>query len=452
VASDAPDLLDLAREALSSATGDEMAEAYAAESTRTDVEARRGEIDSLERSSSRGVGVRVIVDGRLGYAWAADPDRDEAASLLATARESAALADPDEANVLPQGGAAEPVPGLFRADQEALEPEPKVRLALDLERAAVSAHPDVRKVEEVHYGDAVSRAAIASTAGVAAEYGRTDCWCVVSALAERGGETQSGFAFRVAREVDELEWEACAIEAATRGARLLGGRKPATERLPVILDPWAAASFVGVLARALSAEEVQKGRSLLAGQIGNPVASEAVTLVDDGRLPEGPAAAPFDGEGVPTSRTPVIEAGVLRSFLHNSTTARREGTASTGNASRAGYRSVPGVAPTNLFLEPGPDEPQAILARAGRAVYVQDVSGVHSGANPVSGEFSVGATGLRVEGGELGEPLREITIASTLPDVLRAVGAVGSDLRFFPGGGAIGTATVLVGEMTVAGT
>jgi PmbA protein len=220
----------------------------------------------------------------------------------------------------------------------------------------------------------------------------------------------------------------------------------------VVLDPWAAASFLGVLSQALSAEEVQKGRSLLAGLVGQEVGSDVLTLVDDGRLADGPAAAPFDDEGVPTGRTPLVEGGTLKGFLHNSTTARRARTESTGNASRPGYRGTPGVSPTNLFVEPGEGSPEALLARAGRAVYVQDVSGVHSGANAISGEFSVGATGLRVEGGELGEPLREMTIASTLPEVLRSVQAVGSDLRFFPAGGAVGTPTILVGEMTVAGT
>ncbi|MDQ4006287.1 MAG: metallopeptidase TldD-related protein, partial [Actinomycetota bacterium] len=141
-----------------------------------------------------------------------------------------------------------------------------------------------------------------------------------------------------------------------------------------------------------------------------------------------------------------------RGFLHNARTALRDGTRSTGNASRPSYRGLPGVAPTNLFVEPGGDSLDALLERAGRGVYVQEVSGVHSGANPVSGEFSVGATGLRIDGAGLGEPLREMTIASTLPEVLRAIEAVGSELRFFPGGGAIGTPPLLIGEMTVAGT
>lgn len=446
------DLADLCRSALVPAEDGEQAEAYAGESRKTEVKARRGEVESLSASETRGIGVRVIRNGRLGYAWAADPDPEEAAELLRAARESARHTSADEHNVLPEPSPAEPISGLFRRDQSSVGPERKVALATDLERAAISADPEVRKVEETIYGDAVSRVAIASTTGVAAEYARTDCWCVVIALAERDRETQTGFSFRVARELDELDWEEVAREAAHRGARLLGASKPGTERVPVILDPWAAASFLGVLAGILSAEEVQKGRSLLAGMVGQEVASDRFTLVDDGRIPDGPATAPFDDEGVPTGRTPVIEAGTMRGFLHNTQTAHRDGASSTGNASRAGYRGVPGVAPTNLLVEPGDREAEALVEEAGRGVYVQDVSGVHSGANPVSGEFSVGATGLRVEGGTLGEPLREMTIASTLPEVLRGVQAVGSDLRFFPGGGAIGTPTILVGEMTVAGT
>lgn len=446
------DLMDLCRAALAGASDAEEAEAFAEETRSARVEARGGEVESLSASETRGVGVRLLVEGRLGYAWAADPSEDEAAALLEAARENARQASPDEANVLPDAAPAEDVPGLFRDDMAGLDPERKVQLALDLERAATSSDQAVRKVEEVSYGDAVSRLALASTRGVSAEYARTDCWCAVSALAERDGETQSGFAFRVAREMDDLAWEEAAAEGALRGARLLGAVKPGTERLPVVLDPWAASAFLGVVARTLSAEEAQKGRSMLAGRIGEPVAADTVTLVDDGRLADGPSSAPVDDEGVPCGRTELIGAGTLRAFLHNTQTAHREGASSTGNASRGSYRGVPTVSPTNLYLEPGSIDPEALMTTAGRAVYVQDVTGVHSGANPVSGEFSVGATGLRVEGGSLGEPLREMTIASTLLDVLGGVRALGSDLRFFPGGASIGSPTLLVGEMTVGGT
>jgi PmbA protein len=445
------DLLDLCRAALAGARHGEQAEAYAEQTRQTMVRARDREVDSFSSSESRGVGVRLVLDGRMGYAWAADPEPEEAAGLLEAARENAAFATPDEANGLPAAGEAEPLPGLFREAQASLGPERKVSLALDLERVATETSPSVRRVEEAIYGDAVSRVAVASSAGLSAESAGTDCWCMVVALAERDAETQTGHAFRVAREIDELDWAEAAREAAERGERMLGAKKPATERLPVILDPWAASSFLGVLAGSLSAEEVQKGRSLLADRVGEEVGSSLLSLVDDGRLTDGPASSPFDDEGVPTTRTVLVERGVLRGFLHNTETARREGTASTGNARRSSYRGVPGISPSNLLVEAGSVSPEELLTLAGRAVYVQDVSGVHSGANPVSGEFSVGATGLRVEDGRIGEPLREMTVASTLLDMLTAVTAVGSDLRFFPGEGAIGTPTLLVGEMTIAG-
>jgi PmbA protein len=442
-----PDLTDLCKRAVAGAV-DADVEAYALESRRTQVRARQGEVESLTVSESRGVGIRAIVEGRVGYGYGADPGESEVDALVAGAVESAGFAEPDPANVLPSVISPEPLPGLYRESQASAGTDPKVRLALDLERVAISTHRAVRKVESASFGDAVSRVVIASTRGGPVEYARTDCWASASALAEANGETQTGFAFRVAREAGELEWEDAAREAAERAARLLGGVKPATERVPVVLDPVAAAAFLGVLVGTLSAESVQKGRSPLAGLTGQDVATRLVTLIDDGRLPDGPAAAPFDDEGVGTRRTPLIQAGVLKGYLHNTYTAAKGGARSTGNAGRPGYRGVPVVSPTNLFLEAGASSWEEILGEAGRAVYVQEVSGLHSGANPVSGEFSVGAVGLRVDGGELAEPLREMTIASTLLQVLQAIAAVGSDLRFV---GGIGAPPVLVGEMTVGG-
>jgi PmbA protein len=267
-------------------------------------------------------------------------------------------------------------------------------------------------------------------------------------LAEGEDETQTGFSFRVGRRLAELDWQDVAREGVERAARMLGATKPQTARVPVVLDPFAGSSFLGVLAGALSAEAVQKQRSLFAELVGTQVGAEIVTLVDDGRLLEGPAAAPFDDEGVPTGRTELIGSGVLNGFLHNTYTARRGGTVSTGNASRGGYRTTPGVGTSNFFIDAGSSSFEEILRAAEGGVLIQDVSGVHSGANPISGEFSVGATGLRISGGGLGEPLREMTIASTIPEMLRSVAAVGSDLRFFS---SVGVPSVLIGEMTVAG-
>jgi len=447
-----PSLADLCARAVRAARTGEGVEAYAGGGRHVDVRVRAGRVESLTSAETRGVGVRTVIDGRVGYAYAADPSLDEVDALVDAARQSAAFAEPDEFNVLPAIEQAEPLSGLYRETQELVPAERKVSTALEFERAAVSAHPDVRKVRSASIADAVSRVAIASTSGGPVAYERTDCWASVSAIAERDGEMQMGFEFALARELDDLEWEPAARGAAERAARLLGGEQPKSERLPVVLDPGAATAFLSVLAGALSGEAVLKGRSPLASMVGQSVGSPALTLIDDGRLPGGTGSAPFDDEGVKTGRTLLVEAGVLRGFLHNTYTGARSGRPSTGNAGRSDHRSVPGVSPSNLSFEPGTLSAEEILRQAGRAVYVQDVTGLHSGASSITGEFSVGATGLVVEGGALGRPLREMTVASTLLEVLSGVREVGSDLRFFPMGGSIGAPTILVGEMTIAGT
>jgi PmbA protein len=442
-----PDLGDLCRVAVGAAESGEAVEAYAEESRRTEASALRGEVEGLEFSESRGVGVRVIREARLGYAWAADPDADEVRDIVRRARENSALAAADEHNVLPQRASWTPIPALFRDASAAVPPEEKTRLALELEARAVSRDPRVTKIDEAQVGDAVSRVAIASTTGVEAEYRRTDAWCLAVTLAVEGDETQTGFSYRIARGLDELEWEAVADEAVERGARILGAAKPTTARVPVVLDQFAAMSFLGVLAAGLSADAVQKGRSLFANLVGEQIGSDLFTLVDDGTNVEGPGAAPFDDEGVPSGRTELFTKGTLNGFLHNAYTAHKGDTTSTGNGKR-GYRAAPGVGTSNFYLDAGGTSRDELLRLAEGGVLIQDVSGVHSGANPISGEFSVGATGLRIAGGALGEPLREMTIASTLPEMLEAITGVGDDLRFFS---SVGTPSVLIGEMTLAG-
>jgi PmbA protein len=242
-----------------------------------------------------------------------------------------------------------------------------------------------------------------------------------------------------------------AREAADRAVRMLGAAQPPTRTVPVVFDRMVAPSLLGVLLAGLSAEEVQKRRSLFADRLGQQVGAAGLRLVDDGRLVDGPGAAPFDGEGVPTRRTVLIDDGVLQCFLHNTATAARDDgdASSTGNARRGSFKSTPGVSAHNLFLEPGELDQAGLLARAGEGLLVQDVSGVHSGANPITGDFSVGVSGLWFRDGQLAEPVREATVAAHLLDILKGIDAVGSDLRFTTG--SIGGSSLLIGEMTVAG-
>ena len=445
-----PDLGDLVRAAVEAAGSDEAVEAYAEESRQTEASALRGEVEGLQFAESRGVGVRLIREGQLGYAYAADPSLDEVRAAVGRARENASLTEPDGFNILPHAETAAAIPELFRKDSADVPTADKVQMALDLEQGLVSTDPRVAKVDLAQVGDAVSRVAIASTSGVDAEYARTDAWVVAVTLAVEGDETQTGFSYRIARALDELGVEAVADEAIERSVRMLGASKPQTAKVPIVLDQFAAEEFLGVLASALNAENVLKGRSLFAEMVGQQVGSELFTLVDDGTILDGPGAAPFDGEGVPSGRTELFTAGTLNGFLHDTYTAARMGNGqrSTGNAKRGSYKGSPGVGTSNFYLDNGSTPFDELLRQADGGVLIAEVTGVHSGANPISGEFSVGATGLRIEGGTLGEPLREMTIASTLPEMLAGITGLGDDLRFFS---SVGTPSVLIGEMTLAG-
>ena len=233
---------------------------------------------------------------------------------------------------------------------------------------------------------------------------------------------------------------------------MIGAGKPASRACPVVLDPTVAASFVALIGRGLAASAVQRGRSPFAERLGEEVAAAVLTLHDDGLDPQGFASAPFDAEGVPRRRTSLIEGRTLRSFLYDTYTARRGAAVSTGNASRAGYRSRPSVSASNLIVAPGELDPEALLREAGDGVLVTDVAGLHSGVNPVSGVFSVGASGRAIRGGEPAEPLREFTIAGDLVSMLSAVSAVGRDSRWVPFGGSVRAPSLLISEMTVAGS
>jgi PmbA protein len=393
------------------AAGGEGVEAYAELTTETSVTAFQGEVERLTSASSSGVGVRVVSDGRLGYAYTADLSDAGLRECLAEARANLEVSGEDPGNVLPDAAAYEALDGLFDSRQTTVDPERKVALALDLEARTRAADPKVTQVESARYGDVVGEAA---------------------------------------RALEDLDPGPVAREAADRAVRMLGAVQPPTRAVPVVFDRMVAPSLLGVLLAGLSAEEVQKRRSLFADRLGQQVGAAGLHLVDDGRLVAGPGAAPFDGEGVPTGRTVLIDDGVLACFLHNTATAARDGGArSTGNAARASFKSTPGVSAHNLFLEPGELDQAGLLARAGEGLLVQDVSGVHSGANPITGDFSVGVSGLWFRDGQLAEPVREATVAAHLLDILKGIDAVGSDLRFTTG--SIGGSSLLVGEMTVAG-
>jgi PmbA protein len=453
-------LLALVRKIAGEAKPGEQVEAYAARSQGVEVKVFGGEVESLASENAEGVGVRVVVGGRQGFAWAGSLDPDVVAETLVEARDNAGFGSPDEFLGLPgpdeavEPGADRPSDRNARLDlwREGLLSTPaddKVALALELERAVMAADSRIRGVRTVSYGDGAGQMALCNSLGVEATSRRTVCSLSALTLAGEGVGTRTGYGFSIGREPAELDVAAAAAMAAERAVRLLGATQPESRRLPVVFDPLVASSILAVISGALNGESVLKGRSMFATRLGEAVAAPYLSIVDDPTDAAAFGAAGYDSEGVPTRPVRLIENGTLSRFLHNVQTGRRSGSGTTGSAVRSGYRSTPGVGPRALHFEPGPASPEELLRRADGGLFVQSITGLNSGASPVTGDFSVGADGLIIRDGALGEPVREVTVASTFQRMLLDL-EVGNDLQWLAGGAA--GITILVPEMTMSGS
>jgi PmbA protein len=443
------ELLDLAAKVVAEGRGGEQVEAFVASATSTSVRVHAGEVESLTGATTAGIGVRVVRGGRQGFAYAGTLDPTVIAEVLAEARDNAAFAEPEEWVGLAEPDGVEPADiDLWRDGLAAMPTDRKVELALDLERAVRARDPRIVGVRVARWGDGSGVGAVVTSTGIAVAGRSTGCNLSVQALATDGEETTTGYGVSIGREPADVDLDAAADEAADRTTRLLGAVQPASGVVTLVLEPRMAATLLGVVAGTLDGESVLKGRSPFADRVGEAMASPLVTLVDDPTDPRSLGADRHDGEGLATRRVPLVTGGVLQGFLHNSVTARRAGVASTGSAVRS-YRSTPGVGPQALAIAPGSGSLDDLVAAVDHGVLVQSMSGLHSGVNPVSGDFSVGVEGLMIRGGARAEPIREATVASTLQRLLLDVSAVGGELEWTPGGS--GAAALVIPGVTLSG-
>jgi PmbA protein len=416
-------LLGLAERVAGWARTGEDIEVYVARGDETEIRAYAGEVESLTSATSAGIGIRVVVDHRLGFAWAGSLEASVLEETLAEARDNATFATPDEHVQLavPDGVAAVPV-DLWDEGLASVPTTRKVELALALEAQARAADPRIRQVDHADYGDGSVEMALVSTTGIRASSRKTSGFLSVGVIAGDGDASQTGGGFSVDRGFEGLDPDKATADAVLRAVRLLGAVKG-----------------------------VAKGRSFFAGRIGELVGDTTLTLVDDPTDPRAYAAATYDAEGLACRRNVLIDAGVLRAFLYDTVSASRAGVSSTGSAVRGGFSGTPGPGCRALTLAPGPEgfDEEAVLAAVGEGLFVQSMTGVHSGVNPISGDFSVGAEGLMIRDGKLAEPVREITVASTLQRMLQSLVAVGADVEWLPGIAA--GQTLAVGDMQISG-
>lgn len=426
-----------------------------AESTRErEVRVHAGEVESLTQATGHGIGVRAWIGARTGYAYGTDLSDEGIRQLGAGAAELAGLADEDEhAGPADPGGDPATVEGLRDPEISAWSAERVVELAKAVERGALDEDDRVSSVEQAVYVDVDGRVALAtSLRDEPLGYEASSCYAYTQAMAGAADDRQTGLGFGVGRSPASLDPEVIGREAGAEAVSMLGSSKPASRSCPAVLADTVAASFAGFVGGALCADSIQRGRSPFAGRLGQELASTALVLTDDGLDPDGLSSAPFDGEGTPCRRTPLIEGGRLLAYLHDTYTARREGASPTGNAFRSSYRSAPSVSTSNLVVKPGAGTLEELVAEAEAGVFVTDVAGLHSGVNPVTGQFSVGASGRLIKGGELAEPVREFTIAGDLVELLASIRSCGGHSRWIPFGGSVKTPPLLVAELAIGGT
>lgn len=423
-------------------------EIFVSQSRDLSIEAKQGKVDAFRAAEPFGVAVRLQAGHGLGFSFSTSMETPALAMMIDGALVAARTQtqDPDYTLAAPAGSYPE-LPWLYDPELPAVDEELKVVCALELERLALAADPRVKRVRKCSYGESVYSTFIRNSLGLEKGYRGSYVTCSVSAVAEDGGDAQSGWDFAFSPSFSGVDIEAVARGAGRKATSLLGARTIPGMRCQVVLDNRVACALVEVLAPSFLGENVRKGKSLFLGKEGEQVFSELVTLRDDGLLHNGMGTAPCDGEGVPQQETALVTSGVLQGFLYDSYWGKKAGLSSTGNAQRGGAKMPPKSGAHNLLIQPGEGRLEDLVAGVGRGVLITEVMGMHT-ANAISGDFSVGASGFYLERGEILYPVKGLALAGNLLQLFRGVDLVGEDLRFF---GTAGSPSLRIGELEVSG-
>lgn len=411
------------------------------------IEISGGQVETLKEAEQMGLGVRVFNRRRMGFAYSTDLSPTAIEEVVGNAVSISTYTAADEFNQFPDGKQIYPAMTTYDAGLAAKSLEDKIELARAVERVARAHDSRIKLVERAGYEETDFSSLIMNSGGLYA-YGKGNhCGLHISLVAREEEDSQNGFAFLFHKKIACLDPRQVGEEAAMRAVRSLKGRTISSAQMPCLMEPYVVTRFMNLLAVSIQADAVQKGKSRLADRVGQKVAASSMNLVDDATYEDGMASFPFDGEGVPAQRNTVIAEGSLQEFLYDNYTALKAGRKSSGNAVRGSFRSLPGVGTTNFMLSAGSVRPEDMMADIGSGFYITEVMGMHT-ANPISGDFSVGAAGIMIEHGQLTFPVRGVTIAGNLWQLLQEVETVGSDLRFFGGKAA---ATVRLKSISIAG-
>ncbi len=406
--------------------GADAAEVYIQTGRNLSIRILNSEIDTIQESSSSGVGFRVIVDGKLGFSHSNDFNRRSLDETIKRAIAFAKLTTPEEHNVLPSDPGITEVEGLYDPEITEVPMERRIEMAKELEAIALR-HPRVSMSSGAGFGEGEGEIFIANSHGISKSFKRSSCSLSVSVVSEKGqqrntgGESCSRRFFADLLPVDEI-----AATASRRAYELIDPVMVRTQRASVIFDPRVASSLLGGVIRALNGQTVLQGASFLGDSMGEKFASANLTIHDDGTVAKGLSSRPFDGEGFPTGRNTLVENGVVKSFIYNSSAAKRAGTESTGNASRGGFTSLPGIGTHNVWVEPGSYSRNEIIAATERGLLLTGATG--QGIDTVSGNYSAGASGFWIENGNIVHPVMGLTIAGSADAILNGIDMMGNDI------------------------
>lgn len=446
------DLRDLAQDIVRRvmAAGATAAECVVREGDEFSTLVRLGQVETLKEAGSKAIGVRVFYGKRAASTYSSDFSREGLERMVKSALELARITSEDPFGGIPEAEQLGSLAGdldLYHADVYSLPGDARIDYARRAEKAALDYDPRIRNSEGGSFDAATGHKVLANSHGFVGEYRRSYCSVAAVPIAQSDhGAMQRDYWFSVARTLKKLEpAEQVGRIAAERALRRLGARKVKTAQVPVVFDPLVATSMLDHLFEGVNGDSVYRGASFLAGKLGQKVAADNLTVIDDGAMPGGFGTSPFDGEGVPSRRTVVIDNGVLKSYLLNTYTARKLGLATTGNAAR-GLAGTPGISPGNYYLQPGERSPQDLIGDVKEGLYVTEFLG--HGVNLVTGDYSRGASGLWISRGEFVFPVEEITVAGNLKEIFFNISEVANDLEFR---GAVACPTIRIDGMTVAG-
>jgi PmbA protein len=409
---------------------------------------KEGNLDYFRSSIEIGLALRVLKQGRLGFAYLFGPTPDGLHGLADKAVDSATQTDADP-NYAFHGKSGLEMSDLelFDPTLEAIHESDKISHVKEMEYSALRSDPRIKKVRRADYEEVIHQVSLTNSMGLDIERDETGCSMSIMVLAEDNGSSEMGWDLGNARFYDDLDPVGIGYNAAQRGIRMLGGRQISTGRFPAVLENRVVTDILGAWASSFFGENVYKGKSLLKGKLNEMITSPRLQLTDDGLYVRGMGSAPFDDEGAPQTKTILVKDGILASFLFDGYWSKKMGAEPTGNSFRSQVASPPTTSVSNLFIGPGSSSPQQLLTVMNDGLFITDVMGAHT-IDPVSGQFSLGASGMMIQEGKDAFPVKGITISGTIYDLFSSVDEVGDDLRFL---GRIGAPSLLVKEMVVSG-